>query len=163
MYKRHIGAVLASEASKMPAVTVVGARQSGKTTLVRTHFSDHKYISLDSLVESLSEESMACLGSSQTLSIPDLTRHDAPTVLRINNDEGQRGAGLGRGTFLAQSRCCRRGQRGEAFPGIGGGRNDTRANRAGEAPRPGVQARRVRRDTASLRSFARYGLQWLYL
>jgi predicted AAA+ superfamily ATPase len=34
---------------QFPAVAVLGPRQSGKTTLVRETFPDHKYLSLEDL------------------------------------------------------------------------------------------------------------------
>ena len=47
MYERAMASILRAEASKMPVVTVVGPRQSGKTTLVRQVFPDHEYVSLE--------------------------------------------------------------------------------------------------------------------
>ena len=45
--KRQIENVLLRHASQYPVVAVMGARQSGKTTLVRHAFPDHPYISLE--------------------------------------------------------------------------------------------------------------------
>lgn len=42
-----MASVLQAAASRMPVVTLVGPRQSGKTTLVRTVFPDHAYVSLE--------------------------------------------------------------------------------------------------------------------
>ena len=49
MFRRHLEPHLASAARQMPAVTVLGPRQSGKTTLVRHGFPDHEYVSLERL------------------------------------------------------------------------------------------------------------------
>lgn len=49
MYRRQIAKELASLASTYPVVTVIGPRQSGKTTLVRFVFPDKPYISLEDL------------------------------------------------------------------------------------------------------------------
>lgn len=47
MITRHLQAALKTSAVNYPVVTLTGPRQSGKTTLVRTVFSDYKYISLE--------------------------------------------------------------------------------------------------------------------
>ena len=47
MLKRDLHEVLARFAGKMPIVTVMGPRQSGKTTLVRAVFPDMPYVSLE--------------------------------------------------------------------------------------------------------------------
>jgi predicted AAA+ superfamily ATPase len=44
---RQMLPVLTKYASKFPVVAVVGPRQSGKTTIVRKTFSEHKYFSLE--------------------------------------------------------------------------------------------------------------------
>lgn len=49
MYRRQIAKELISLASSYPVVTVIGPRQSGKTTLVRFVFPDKPYISLEDL------------------------------------------------------------------------------------------------------------------
>ena len=46
MIKRDIELYLEQIASEFPVVSVMGPRQSGKTTLVRTHFSDYSYLNL---------------------------------------------------------------------------------------------------------------------
>jgi hypothetical protein len=48
MIPRALGAVVTDAAERFPVVTVVGPRQSGKTTLVRSLFQDHLYINLES-------------------------------------------------------------------------------------------------------------------
>lgn len=47
MYPRTATASLISAASEFPVVTVVGPRQSGKTTLVKTIFAEKPYVSLE--------------------------------------------------------------------------------------------------------------------
>lgn len=47
MIKRDIELYLEQIASEFPVVSVMGPRQSGKTTLVRTHFSDYSYLNLE--------------------------------------------------------------------------------------------------------------------
>jgi uncharacterized protein len=47
VFQRHLRAELEAVARKMPAVTLVGPRQSGKTTLARAVFPDHAYVSLE--------------------------------------------------------------------------------------------------------------------
>ena len=47
MYDRFLSGPLARSASRHPVVTLTGPRQSGKTTLVRSVFPDHEYISLE--------------------------------------------------------------------------------------------------------------------
>jgi hypothetical protein len=46
MYKRDLARTLVSYA-KLPVVTLLGPRQSGKTTLVRDVFKEHRYISFE--------------------------------------------------------------------------------------------------------------------
>ena len=47
MLTRHISDCLLSAATENPVVTLMGPRQSGKTTLCRALFPDHEYISLE--------------------------------------------------------------------------------------------------------------------
>lgn len=44
---RHLEPVLQNRAETRPVVVVTGARQTGKTSLVRRLFPDHTYVSLD--------------------------------------------------------------------------------------------------------------------
>jgi uncharacterized protein len=47
MISRKISPVLENAAERFPIVTLLGPRQSGKTTLVRALFPDHVYINLE--------------------------------------------------------------------------------------------------------------------
>ena len=47
MIKRHLEQPLLHAAAQYPVVTVTGPRQSGKTTLVRSAFRNHDYVSLE--------------------------------------------------------------------------------------------------------------------
>jgi hypothetical protein len=47
MILRKLAAVLQKAADQFPVVTLLGPRQSGKTTLVRALFPDHVYINLE--------------------------------------------------------------------------------------------------------------------
>ena len=46
-YQRELGSRLRSLAGHFPVVLLTGARQTGKTTLLRETFPDHHYLSLD--------------------------------------------------------------------------------------------------------------------
>lgn len=47
MIKRRVENELKKTAKEYPVVTIVGPRQSGKTTLARSFFSDHTYVNLE--------------------------------------------------------------------------------------------------------------------
>ena len=47
MLHRHLTDTLRAAAATSPVVTLTGPRQSGKTTLVRALFADHRYLSLE--------------------------------------------------------------------------------------------------------------------
>ena len=47
MLRRHLTEALRAAAAAYPVVTLTGPRQSGKTTLVRAIFPDHRYLSLE--------------------------------------------------------------------------------------------------------------------
>lgn len=47
MFQRHLKSVLLSISARYPVITLIGPRQSGKTTLVRDAFPDHRYLSLE--------------------------------------------------------------------------------------------------------------------
>lgn len=49
MTKRACSGFLDRLASQFPVVAITGPRQSGKTTLARSHFPDHPYVSLENL------------------------------------------------------------------------------------------------------------------
>jgi predicted AAA+ superfamily ATPase len=45
--KRDISRTILAEATQYPVLTLIGPRQSGKTTLVRDLFSEHRYVNLE--------------------------------------------------------------------------------------------------------------------
>lgn len=47
MIPRHLTPHLEEAASQLPVVTLLGPRQSGKTTLLRATFPAHQYLSLE--------------------------------------------------------------------------------------------------------------------
>jgi uncharacterized protein len=47
MIRRHLQGALLRASRKMPVITIIGPRQSGKTTLVRRTFPRHAYLSLE--------------------------------------------------------------------------------------------------------------------
>lgn len=47
MLPRHLTGALQAATAASPVVTLTGPRQSGKTTLVRATFPDHRYPSLE--------------------------------------------------------------------------------------------------------------------
>lgn len=47
MIPRHLGPTLLRASRQYPVVSVTGPRQSGKTTLLRHRFGDHRYVSLE--------------------------------------------------------------------------------------------------------------------
>ena len=51
MIKRNLAEKLKALSKKMPVVSVVGPRQSGKTTLIKEVFKNKPYVSLESLEE----------------------------------------------------------------------------------------------------------------
>ncbi len=51
MFKRTIEPKILERAQKMPVIAILGPRQSGKTTLSRAVFKNHRYVSLESYEE----------------------------------------------------------------------------------------------------------------
>jgi len=49
LIQREISALVAKRATQLPVVAILGPRQSGKTTLARTLFNNHRYVSLEEL------------------------------------------------------------------------------------------------------------------
>src|SRR3990172_7313952 len=47
MFKRTLSGKLSALAKKFPVVSIMGPRQSGKTTLSKKVFEDHDYVSLE--------------------------------------------------------------------------------------------------------------------
>lgn len=77
MIKREIQSVVKKMAEQFPVVTILGPRQSGKTTLVRTMFPEYSYANLESPdIRELAEKD----------SLEFLKQYPAPTII----DEIQR-------------------------------------------------------------------------
>ena len=53
MFKRDMLQKLKYFASKLPVVAILGPRKSGKTTLARVAFPNHRYISFEDLDQRL--------------------------------------------------------------------------------------------------------------
>ena len=49
MIQRELRDIIQKRASQMPVISVTGPRQSGKTTLTRQAFPNHKYINLENI------------------------------------------------------------------------------------------------------------------
>lgn len=49
MYKRHLSHYILKYSKEYPILALVGPRQSGKTTLIKSLFPNHKYISLENI------------------------------------------------------------------------------------------------------------------
>jgi uncharacterized protein len=81
MVARHLKAALLRAARRFPVVTVTGPRQSGKTTLVRSAFPRHAYVSLE-----MPDERRFALDDPRGF----LARFDGPAIL----DEVQRAPDL---------------------------------------------------------------------
>lgn len=47
MIKRDLEPILLQDAKQLPIVAILGPRQSGKTTLARTVFKKHAYVSME--------------------------------------------------------------------------------------------------------------------
>ena len=97
LYKRGIKEVVLRQAQHFPAVVVTGARQSGKTTLLREAFSDYNYVSLDlpSEAERAEKDSQAFLSANPPPLIIDEVQY-APEIFRhlkvqIDNDRNRYG------------------------------------------------------------------------
>lgn len=81
MFHRHLARALEAAAAANPVVTLTGPRQSGKTTLVRSMFPDHGYISLErpDLRLRAVEDPAGLLASRDRLVIDEIQR--APELL----------------------------------------------------------------------------------
>ncbi|MCK5798932.1 MAG: ATP-binding protein [Deltaproteobacteria bacterium] len=91
MIPRHLATVLRREATRNPVVTVLGPRQSGKTTLVRSTFPEHAYRSLERPDErsAAREDPLAWLASCRGGTIIDEVQRvpDLLSYLQVNVDE----------------------------------------------------------------------------
>ncbi|MCB1035919.1 MAG: ATP-binding protein [Acidobacteria bacterium] len=81
MLERHLAPSLLAAASQNPVVTLMGPRQSGKTTLVRMAFPEHRYLSLEApdLRGRALEDPRAFLGQGELLILDEIQR--APELL----------------------------------------------------------------------------------
>lgn len=82
-YIRDLSAHLGFLAEQFPAVIVTGARQTGKTTLLREVFASHRYVSLDlpSLAEQAENDPEAFLQSNPAPLLIDEAQY-APKLFR---------------------------------------------------------------------------------
>lgn len=83
-YKRTITDSIQRLAKQFPAIVVTGARQVGKTTLLRSVFPEHHYVSLDlpSLAEAAENEPESFLSSHPAPLIIDEVQY-APKIFRF--------------------------------------------------------------------------------
>ena len=82
-YQRHISQRLLNLAKFFPAIVLTGARQTGKTTLLRHLFPDHHYVTLDipSVAESAETDPEAFLEAHPTPLLIDEVQY-APNLFR---------------------------------------------------------------------------------
>ncbi len=76
MLKRHLTPTLLEAATKNPVVTLMGPRQSGKTTLVRQVFHNHRYLSLEApdLRARATEDPRSLLAAADDLILDEIQR-----------------------------------------------------------------------------------------
>lgn len=76
MFRRHLASALEAAAAANPVVTLTGPRQSGKTTLVRSLFPHHGYVSLErpDLRLRAAEDPAGLLASSDRLVLDEIQR-----------------------------------------------------------------------------------------
>ena len=81
MFVRHISKAVLAAAGQSPVVTIMGPRQSGKTTLCRTLFPDHTYRSLEApdIRSQAREDPRGFLASGNRMVIDEVQR--APDLL----------------------------------------------------------------------------------
>ena len=81
MFRRHLAPALKAAAAANPVVTLTGPRQSGKTTLVRSLFPRHAYVSLErpDLRLRAAEDPAGLLASGDRLVLDEIQR--APDLL----------------------------------------------------------------------------------
>jgi predicted AAA+ superfamily ATPase len=103
MLERHITPLLKRMAAQFPVVTILGPRQSGKTTLARAVFPGHDYVNLESPplrraaqedVEGFFKAHPAPVILDEVQHVPELLSH-----VQVLADEQARG-GAGRGRFI---------------------------------------------------------------
>ncbi len=93
MFRRHLASALEAAAAANPVVTLTGPRQSGKTTLVRSLFPHHGYVSLErpDLRLRAAEDPAGLLASSDRLVLDEIQRvPDLLSYIQVLVDEDAR-------------------------------------------------------------------------
>ncbi len=93
MFRRHLASALEAAAAANPVVTLTGPRQSGKTTLVRSLFPGHGYVSLErpDLRLRAAEDPAGLLASSDRLVLDEIQRvPDLLSYIQVLVDEDAR-------------------------------------------------------------------------
>ena len=93
MLRRHLTDALRAAAEVNPVVTLTGPRQSGKTTLVRALFPEHRYLSLEApdVRERAVEDPRGFLGQGERLILDEVQRApDLLSYIQVLVDEDDR-------------------------------------------------------------------------
>ena len=93
MFHRHISEFVLAAAAQNPVVTLMGPRQSGKTTLCRALFPDHEYLSLEApdVRSQAMEDPRGLLSSGGDLIIDEVQRApDLLSYIQVIVDESPR-------------------------------------------------------------------------
>ena len=93
MLRRHLTEALLSAATVNPVVTLTGPRQSGKTTLVRALFPEHRYLSLEApdVRARALEDPRGFLAQSERLILDEIQRApDLLSYIQVLVDEDDR-------------------------------------------------------------------------
>ena len=93
MLRRHLTEALLSAAAVNPIVTLTGPRQSGKTTLVRELFPEHRYLSLEApdVRARALEDPRALLAQGERLILDEIQRApDLLSYIQVLVDEDDR-------------------------------------------------------------------------
>jgi len=93
MISRHLTPSLVEAAGSAPVVTLTGPRQSGKTTLVRSSFPEHDYVSLEApdLRARAREDPRALLAQAERMILDEIQREpDLLSYVQVLVDEDPR-------------------------------------------------------------------------